>query len=221
MEINGAMSNLGLNQRFKQKKVVTPSPIMPVKPAARNVDVVTDDVEKASAFYTYEKEPWLNTSGPDAARTREGFIVEQLMEAMTALRTMERSYTAFRKQLVSLNPELAKKNFGFTLDKNTALKVTDPQMTLTDQEKNWLTIAFNDSNVLKDNVHRHAKAAMALVDHYTEQFGNRYNLSLDNFHKTIDYAKLFDGKNNLVQNWINQVHAEAEKRIPESMDVEA
>lgn len=221
MEINGAMSNLGLNQRFEQKKVVTPSPIMPVKPAARNVDVVTDDVEKASAFYTYEKEPWLNTSGPDAARTREGFIVEQLMEAMTALRTMERSYTAFRKQLVSLNPELAKKNFGFTLDKNTALKVTDPQMTLTDQEKNWLTIAFNDSNVLKDNVHRHAKAAMALVDHYTEQFGNRYNLSLDNFHKTIDYAKLFDGKNNLVQNWINQVHAEAEKRIPESMDVEA
>lgn len=220
MEINGAMSNLGFNQRFEQKKVVTPTPIMPVKTVAPNADVVTDDAEKTSAFYTYEKEPWLNTSGPDAARTREGFIEEQLMEAMTALRKMEQSYTAFRKQLVSLNPELAKKNFGFTLDKNTALKVTDPQMTLTDQEKNWLTIAFNDSNVLKDNVHRHAKAAMALVDHYTEQFGNRYNLSLDNFHKTIDYAKLFDGKNNLVQEWINQVHAEAEKRTPENIDVE-
>jgi hypothetical protein len=38
------MSNLGLNQRFEQKKVVTPAPIMPVKTAAPNADVVNADI---------------------------------------------------------------------------------------------------------------------------------------------------------------------------------
>jgi len=212
LSINQIGSDTRISLWVEQQPVAKPIKVPEVK-QTETIDWVRKP--QTDTFYTQKEEPWL----VESMSRNDPFITEQLFEAGVALRKIEKYYQAFRKQLVSLNPDLAYKNWGFTLNHDTSLKVTDPQNTLTAEERSWLFVALNNATELKASTHRHAKAAMALVEHDAEEFGGKYKLDLSNFHKTIDYGQLLTSKNNLMKEWINQVHASAEKSAPEKIDI--
>ncbi|GAB7533301.1 hypothetical protein PS3A_57170 [Pseudomonas sp. 3A(2025)] len=123
-------------------------------------------------------------------------------------------YHNFRQQLSFINPELSKKHFGFTLGPDQQIKITDPDNVLTAAESGYLTEKLNERERLKENLHIHAKTVMELVDHLTEMFADMYSVTLENYHKVIDYGQIFTRNTigNFMDTWAWQVHRYADKR---------
>ncbi|MBI6855996.1 hypothetical protein YA0002_24845, partial [Pseudomonas cichorii] len=127
-----------------------------------------------------------------------------------------------RKELVELRPDLANKGFGYTLGDDAQIKVISYENSLNEDEIKWLTKTLNNIEELKENVISHAKIMMELVDHDTEKFGGKYILNLMNFQDTIDYGKVVAVKrNDMSEEWIRQIHQNAEKREPSLIDIRA
>ncbi|MCV4339528.1 hypothetical protein [Pseudomonas capsici] len=212
----------------------------PVQPGA-SIPINTADPEaesgmsakeaRAKEFYTREEEPWKGKFyiyGDDFINserrpmTREVYVRQLEMDASINLTLMQCYYDDFRKELVELRPDLANKGFSYTLGDDAQIKIIAYENSLSEDDIKWLTKALNNIEDFKENVQSHAKIMMALVDHDTEKFGGKYNLNLMNFQDTIDYGKVVAiRKNDLSEEWIRQIHQNAEKREPSLIDIKA
>ena len=94
------------------------------------------------------------------------------------------------------------------------IKVTNPDEVLTSAEVSYLTEKLNEREMLKRNLHTHARTVMALVDHLPELFGAGYLVDLQNYHKIIDYGQIFTRNSigNFMDTWAYQVEHHAQKR---------
>ncbi|MEN1831628.1 hypothetical protein AAIM60_02000 [Pseudomonas lijiangensis] len=211
---------------------VQPGVSTPIKTAAPEVESALSAKEaRAKAFYTREEEPWKGkfyNYGDDFIKsenrpmTREVYVRQLEMDASINLTLMQCYYDDFRKELVELRPDLANKGFGYTLGDDAQIKIISYENNLNEDEIKWLTKILNNIEDLKENVLSHAKIMMTLVDHDTEKFGGKYILNLMNFQDTIDYGKVVAvRKNDLSEEWIRQIHENAEKREPSLIDIRA
>ncbi|RMQ49828.1 hypothetical protein ALQ04_01305 [Pseudomonas cichorii] len=186
---------------------------------------------RAKAFYTREEEPWkgefyyngkIGAEETKTPMTKEKFLRFEEMKSASQLRIQQSIYDRFRKELIELKPDLASKGFSYTLGDDAEIKVISYDNSLSEDEIKWLTKALNDMDSFKESVQSHARTMMTLVDHDTETFGGKYNLNLLNFQDTIDYGKIVAiRKNNLNEEWIKQIHQNAEKRETHIIDIKA
>ncbi|MFJ4142389.1 hypothetical protein [Pseudomonas sp. NPDC089734] len=186
---------------------------------------------RAKAFYTREEEPWVGKFyiyGDDFIKselrpmTKDIYLRDQETGASIELTLQQCYYDRFRKELVDLRPDLANKGFSYTLGDDAQVKVIATANTLSEDDITWLTKALNNFGRLQESVQSHARIMMTLVDHDTEKFGGKYNLSLLNFQDTIDYGKVVAiRKNDLSEEWIRQIHQNAEKRETLLIDINA
>ncbi|MDO7927621.1 hypothetical protein Q6A51_12570 [Pseudomonas sp. KFB-139] len=186
---------------------------------------------RAKEFYTREEEPWKNrfyysgSGDPDEVgtpMTKEIFLGFEEMRSASYLSLQQCYYDHFRKELIELKPELAKKGFSYTLGDDAQIKVISYENSLSEDEIKWLTDTLNNIEDFKESVQLHAKSMMILVDHDTETFGGKYNLNLMNFQDTIDYGKIVAvRKNDLSEEWIRQIEQNAEKRESPLIDIKA
>lgn len=217
--IDTSANHLNLQQLVRQSiSAPTLSNSDEVSPAL--VDKSTPPKSVAESFYQYEEQPWLNESGlPFFTKSR--FIWHQEMASKIDLNFMLMRYDDIRNKLRDSHPELAEKKFGFTLDESANLTILDYNNILSNQERDFLRNLLNNHATLKGLAQRHAKVMMTLLDHDTDTFGRRYNLTLDNFRHTIDYAKILEqGSEKMHQEWIRQVQNNAEKRDISSLNIE-
>jgi hypothetical protein len=154
-------------------------------------------------FYVYEHEVWLKPYQTPEGRkqweemdakmqdnVKEAYLDTFRIPADGALDKIFGEYFDIKHDLMFLNPELAEKYFSFTLDAKANIKVTDPDNVLTPSEQDYLQEIFSNRNGMKENMHVHARAAMALVDHNSKTFGGQYMLRIENYEHTIDYIEL-------------------------------
>lgn len=102
------------------------------------------------------------------------------------------TYDSFRKELQETHPDIARKNFGFTLTESASIKIIDYDNSLTENDTSVLTHAINGFREFKEQLQHHAKTIMTLVDHDHETFGGRYKLNISNFQDVIDYGKIMN-----------------------------
>ncbi|RMQ49763.1 hypothetical protein ALQ04_01306 [Pseudomonas cichorii] len=185
----------------------------------------------AKAFYTREEEPWVGKFyiyGDDFIKselrpmTKDIYLRDLDSSAYIHLTQQQCYYDTFRKELVELRPDLANKGFSYTLGDDAQVKVIAYENSLSEDDIKWLTKALNGMDSFKESVQSHARIMMTLVDHDTETFGGKYNLNLLNFQDTIDYGKIVAiRKNDLSDEWIKQIHQNAEKRETHMIDIKA
>lgn len=164
-----------------------------------------------SAFYTYQKEPWLTEPGYEHITNREEYVRAKKSMSELDLALLQITYNQFNNHLADVEPEIAKKSFGFTLGADANLKIISYDNSLTDAERSRLSEIINSFQSLKEAVQHHAKTIMLLADHDHETFGSRRDITLDNFQEIIDYGKvLSQGQNGMQDEWIRQVQTHAE-----------
>ncbi|AKF47530.1 MULTISPECIES: hypothetical protein [Pseudomonas] len=212
MNINGIPNPANIPQ---QSALVT---------GVKNVDP-TEDIslqeaiasdEKATeknVFYDDQKEPWLLESINEHITNRLDYVAHKKRLDVLELALVNVTYDSFRKELQETHPDIARKNFGFTLTESASIKIIDYDNSLTANDTSVLTHAINEFRELKEQIQHHAKTIMTLVDHDHETFGGRYKLDISNFQDVIDYGKIMNTSVQKMQDeWINQVQSNAEKR---------
>jgi hypothetical protein len=218
--------------------------LSPAKPQADELSPEQPPVAKQrdpnAEFYSRVESPWLPKTSAGAThplyeglsenrfkQLRDAYLEDSHEKAAENLRHIFDSYCSFKEQLSYINPELAKKHFGFTLGFDQQIKVTDPDGILTPHEVSYLTEQLNNRSKLQDNVRAHARGLMELNDHDRKNFPDRRKINLENYSKIIDYGQLFS--RNTIGSFIKvlsyQLERNAEKveeKKPESLiDVRA
>lgn len=182
-------------------------------------------------FYHYEKAPWLtehaqgdmdnyltHISSEFFEVSRQEFLKEEIGRFQESVCRMFDDFHDFKQQLSYLNPELAKKHYGFTLGFDEHIKVTDPDGVLTPAEHTYLTEELNKRQPLKDALVNNAKSIMTLLDHYPEKFGTEHTLNLESFSKVIDYGQVFS--RNTIGNFMDTIIYQIERNAPRREVVE-
>jgi len=191
----------------------------------------------AKAFYTKKEEPWNGQTyypkdswkGPDAGTpmTRELWVEEQYDLSAKALTAHFEVFREFMQNLDFIDPDLARKNFGYTLGYDGNVKVLDPKGNLTENEMERLTDEMNRFKTaigkvsFKETVQNHAKIMMGIVDHDKESFGGKQSLSLLNIQDVVDYSKIVMREKYPNKDWVKQIIDNAEKRDRSLVDVRA
>jgi hypothetical protein len=187
----------------------------------------------SNSFYTKEEEPWKGRyyEVTDQAKdnqtfvrpmTKEDYLIDLYLGAQTQAEILYSRYDKFMAQLNQFHPELAMKNFSYTLGDDAEIKILDPTGNLSFEEIESIKEAMNGFNYLKEAVQDHAKTMMAIVDHDTEFFGGKVKLNLMNFQTTVDYAKLRKaGPESFVKACMEQILEHGEEREDRLIDIRA
>lgn len=183
----------------------------------------------AKAFYTREEEPWksrtvLYSEGSETI-TRPMTKAEYLKSAKSMLaldlEIQQHQFDRFRGKLIDLRPDLAGKQFSYTLGDDARVKIIDPDNIFSGEQLEWVTDSLNNFPDFTTTAQECAKRMMVLVDHDNETFGNRFSLNLMNFQDTVDLGKLISIKDPERQQeaWIKQIEQNAERRVAPLIDV--
>lgn len=165
------------------------------------------------AFYSYQQEPWLTETGYESVRSRLEYVERKKSFDQIHLALIQITYSQFRDHLTQVDPDIAKKNFGFTLGPDANLKVLNYANTLTEVEKSTVEDLINNFQDLKLAIQHQARDIMILADHDHETFGSARNVTLENFHSIIDYHKILScGRDGMQAEWIRQVSNHAEPK---------
>lgn len=162
------------------------------KPATE-IEVIqkgTGEVE----HYKYEEKPWqadkwyMENYDHDDDR-KALYMAMQSLESESTLYTIKREFKEFSDYIRDVRPDIASKEFGFTLDENAKIKILNGRKQLSDADELWLTEEINRLDTLKKTMHAHSKTLMIFVDH-CESFGGKYSLNRHNFQSTVDYGEI-------------------------------
>ncbi|WP_122665413.1 hypothetical protein [Pseudomonas viridiflava] len=197
-----------------------------VKAAAVKPERILTGAEKfAKEFYTKEEEPWKKMTNTDYSMriptNREEYVEGQYHKSFILLGKQHKIFNAFMEELHFMDPDVAVKNWSYTLGPDGEVKVLDPKGNLTEAETDRLTEAMNKFKEFKSNIQDHAKTIMRIVDHDTEKFGGKYDISLLNFHTIIDYGIMNFIKTDRNDDWESQIYKNAETRDHSLIDVKA
>ncbi|WP_122860408.1 hypothetical protein [Pseudomonas viridiflava] len=220
----------------------TPMTMKPYLPAPDRVpqttepapsDVLTDQQKKeafAKEFYTREEEPWkgrLVRYSDDTVKnemremTKEQYLTFASMEASIELSNQYSFFCYFKEQILDARPDLAEKNFSFTLGDDAEIKILDSGKSLSDDDLKWLTRAINSDVDFKSSVRQGAKLIMSLVDHDPKNFSGKTNLTLLNFQDIIDLGKVISDPIDMTEGWMKQVKEHDEKNRDSLIDTYA
>ncbi|NAS98458.1 hypothetical protein CU664_16910 [Pseudomonas syringae pv. actinidifoliorum] len=230
MRISSITSDFILPQSRPEKSL--PPEEAPLTSAVKLVPNTKEELAKA--FYTREKEPWLKSfytftdhTGPVAKTeirpmTKERYLEYLNADAILMSRIQSSCYQKFRAELIDLRPDLAGKNFSYTIGDDAELKIIDLDDKLGTNEIKYLSDAINQKTQFKDAAVRHAKILMTLADHDTDTFKGTYKLDLLNFQNVIDLGKIaLSKKDDPSEIWINQIKEKAEKYSAHLIDTRA
>ncbi|GAB7531674.1 hypothetical protein PS3A_40880 [Pseudomonas sp. 3A(2025)] len=186
---------------------------------------------RAKAFYTREAEPWKGKTyiysefgGPEEERplTKEMYLEDLQWYSNLELRIQQSMYSKIKNELGVFRPDLASKNFSYTLGDDAQVKILDPEKSLSEGDMKYLTTLLNDRRGFRDSVCKHAKMVMALVDHDDKAFGGKYKMDLLNIQNTLDYGKLIAQKpEKMYEAFVRQIIENGEKREEPLVDITA
>ncbi|HEX8592859.1 MAG TPA: hypothetical protein VF682_06230 [Pseudomonas sp.] len=152
-------------------------------------------------------DPSLRSYERDAQWTLDSMMHQRITQ-------MQDIFVDFKNQLRVSLPDLADKNFGFTINEHGNLEVTSPAGALTEVEINQLNGWLNDQDDLKELTFEHAKL---LIHKYTRVPDlAKYDgmVTIKNIYKFIDYGMLLqNGGTSPAKgfSWIEQLQVQAEK----------
>lgn len=110
------------------------------------------------------------------------------------LQNVDKEWATFRKNSTLSDPELMKKSFGVTLNRDYGIQILDPNNSLSNAEKQRAAQAITNQKSLHAAIVKHAKLLLELASYYTYERPES-QLTIENFSETINYISLLS-KNN-------------------------
>lgn len=143
--------------------------------------------------------PWMNKD------IREK---QKAIDVNSTFNSMDKAYKEFKSSLQRVAPNLAKLDFGFTLDPQGDLVATG----VSGQEKNKLTELLNQSENLKGLASEFANKVMKWGQADTYQGFGQYKLNVENFQNTINIGEALDASNVDIKKgiWVYQFSSKGE-----------
>lgn len=194
---------------------------LPTNPPSSDVSTHQEKKEAyAKEFYTREEEPWnkisydyMQDGVPVSMQhyAKECYLLSMRVSAARELGNQELFFGAFKKQVAHIRPDLAEKNFSFTLGDDAEIKILDPGKKLNDDDLQWLTRAINSDGDFKGSVREGAKLIMTIFDHDSKNFSGKTNLNLLNFQDIVDLGKVLSDPIDMTEGWMKQVKEHDEK----------
>jgi hypothetical protein len=170
------------------------------------------EIGVASGGVVDDEKPWLAEPNLKAIKSMGEYLSFKKVEANIALELAKVAYTSFKNEIYNLRPELASKNFSFSLDATGNIRIIDTHGTLSNEEKTWLTDRF-DHRGLKSHLTDHFKTSELLAKYDKTGFSAGYKLENMDLARITDYGKILES-DDMEQTWKNQISKRAEKRTP-------
>ena len=158
------------------------------------------------------EQPWLAEPNLKNITSMADYLSVKRIDAAISLELSKVAYTSFKNEIYNLRPELASKDFSFSLDAAGNIRIIDPHGSLSSEEKTWLTERL-DHRGLKDHLTDHSKTSELLAKYDKTGFSAGYKLEKPDLAHIIDYGKILES-DDMEQTWKNQISERAEKRIP-------
>lgn len=153
--------------------------VIPVAPVLRDPADVAKTKEKADRDTSY------------VARSSDYLRASAAFQSSNS--ALKFAFADFKGVLQKSHPDLAGKDFGFTLDQNGKLKVLDSSGSLSDEEITRLSALLNAAQSLKQASSQFREASITLVkldSREAHNLGRSYILNKGNFASTIDLAAI-------------------------------
>ncbi|TBU91941.1 hypothetical protein [Phytopseudomonas dryadis] len=148
--------------------------------------------------------------------TSELVARELFRDTGSAYTSVEAAYDKVMKTLVAREPQLAGKEFGFSVNPQGRLVLTRAG-DLTKQQAERVESALNASSQLVGAANRYAQLQIDFVAADNVSMYGKYHLDMGNFAQTVDIGKEINaakkGDGSWVgNNWFNQISANGEVR---------
>lgn len=160
-----------------------------------------------------DDKPWLSEPNLENVESMEVYLSIKKIDAAVALEVAKSLYQDFREQLSEINPELASKHFGFTVDASGSFRILDPHNNLTQSEKVWLTEQLGELRGFKENLMAHMEASTLLAKHDKAGFLSRYQLDNGKMDHLIDYSAVLTSED-MERAFNEQIQYRAMRKTP-------
>nr|WP_314575154.1 hypothetical protein [uncultured Pseudomonas sp.] len=163
------------------------------------------------------EKPWLTEPGLECIDSVEEYISFKKMDAHISLGIMKIHYEAFIDRLSNTHPELANKNFSFTINDQGALEVLDPDNVLSSEERSYLKEQLNLHEGLTANAVSLQEIAKTLIQYGANRENGTYSKLSNNSHVRLDFLKLLKSEdaNKALQEQISVRSGPRSSRISE------
>lgn len=131
-----------------------------------------------------------HTAGRDAELRPNPEIPRIIAILGIEMMLMESETQKFMKSLTSFNPELAGKDFGYTLGDDSRLKILDPQGNLTPRETEWLTKALNAQEQALQWIRGFARLTFELARDYQTHSSEPRELNKSDANQLVNYRSI-------------------------------
>jgi hypothetical protein len=115
---------------------------------------------------------------------------ESIAEVGRTLRGMKSAWNTFRQALATTAPDLAKKEFSFSVDKNGDMVATNPHGALTASQMRRITELMNKSGAFKNATKEFAERTIDFANNGGTLMG--VNLEMSNFQQSLDIGMLLE-----------------------------
>ncbi|HBO0859755.1 hypothetical protein KKY53_10930 [Pseudomonas aeruginosa] len=169
---------------------------------------ISDVPEDTRSFDLYRQVSRPNTTEVTAR--------ELFRDTGSAYTSVEAAYDKVMKTLVAKEPQLAGKEFGFSVNPQGRLVLTSAG-DLTKQQAERVENALNASSQLVGAANRYAQLQIDFVAADNVSMYGKYHLDMDNFAQTVDIGKEINAAKKgdgswIGKSWFNQISANAEVR---------
>lgn len=162
---------------------------LPAKPPiAHAVEDARPDDGEINALLS--EKPWLTEPGLECIDSMEEYISFKKMSAHISLEIMKTHYEGFIDKLRITHPELANKNFSFTINSQGSLEVLDPENTLSSEDRDYLAEQFNLNEGLTANAVSLQEIAKTLIQYGSNRENGTHSELSNNGHARLDFLKL-------------------------------
>lgn len=146
---------------------------------------------------------WVDPSAESTAQIEARYAKMASIGVSTAFDAMNGVYKQFKQSLDRISPDLAKLDFGFTLDPQGDLVATG----VSGQEKTQLTQLLNQSPELRELASQFAQKLIDWVQADNIRGFGQYKLDAKTFQHTIDIGEALDARNgnNNKMHWFFQI----------------
>ena len=197
------------------RKMASPVAIDPLSvPDVQASVVYTPSDDTPDVTYTHLKRSV--QSGHFIRQGTEESINENTRAMQSAFSGMKSAWNAFHQTLATSAPDLAKKEFSFSIDKNGDMVATNPHDALTTAQITQLTELMNKSGKFKNATKEFAERTIDFAN--TAGSGlEGIDLNMSNFHQSLDIRTLLKQRDPNTLGWdylpaVDQIYKNGVKR---------
>ena len=200
---------------------VTPLMTGPTWPTTRygalDKDLTVSENIKPPEIATTEKDvtlekPWLKEPGYTGIDNMRDYLSGLRIFAYLELQMMKWSYDSFDNDLAKENPELAEKNFGFSIDRSGRINILDPDESLSEEEVSCLTQRLEQCDGLQRGAREITQIIKLIAKYDKAEFGQYQNLNPGALAESLDYRAIFRSED-MAQTWRSQLHQHAQTQV--------